>query len=396
MRARNFSVILTVLGLFPATGSALGIRLFDHDAFATARGDAFVATADNASAIYYNPAGISQLKGHNTRAALSLVNVDSDFKGRSGRDTSVKEDWILLPGFFYTYSPSNCPISLGLGYYMPFGLALEWPETAPFRTTTIYGELQYHTVNPIIAWQVTETLSIGAGPTLNYASTELRRGIAITPDEFKFTGDDYDFGASAGILWQLFKRHSFGLSYRSQTTMNLDGESRVQPAAYLIPKQDASAKLPFPQVIIVGYSFRPTPHWNLEVDFDWTDWDRVNTPVLKQATGDVPLPLRWDSSYAIEFGVTRYFDNGMHLSGGYVYIESSVPNKSFTPLVPDQDLHVFSAGLGGKYKRLAWDATYQFTYGPGHDVAGSVYGPDVAGNYDFIAHAFRLSLGYSF
>jgi long-chain fatty acid transport protein len=170
----------------------------------------------------------------------------------------------------------------------------------------------------------------------------------------------------------------------------------VLPAAYLIPKQDASAKLPFPQVVIVGYSFRPTPHWNFEVDFDWTDWDRVNTPVLKQATGDVPLPLRWDSSYAIEVGATRYFDNGMHVSGGYVYIESSIPDKSFTPLVPDQDLHVFSTGVGGHYKRFAWDATYQFTYGPGHDVSGSVYGPSVAGNYNFIAHAFSLSLGYSF
>jgi long-chain fatty acid transport protein len=389
-------VILTVLGLFPATGFALGIRLFDHDAFATARGDAFVATADNASAIYYNPAGISQLKGHNTRAAFSLLNVDSDFDGRSGRDSSLKDDWILLPGFFYTYSPSNCPISLGLGYYLPFGLALEWPETAPFRTATIYGELQYHTVNPVIAWQITETLSVAAGPTLNYASTDLRRGIAISPDEFKFTGDDYDFGANAGILWQPHKQHSFGLSYRSQTTMNFEGESRVLPAAYLIPKQDASAKLPFPQVVIVGYSFRPTPHWNFEVDFDWTDWDRVNTPVLKQATGDVPLPLRWDSSYAIEVGATRYFDNGMHVSGGYVYIESSIPDKSFTPLVPDQDLHVFSTGVGGHYKRFAWDATYQFTYGPGHDVSGSVYGPSVAGNYNFIAHAFSLSLGYSF
>jgi hypothetical protein len=65
-------------------------------------------------------------------------------------------------------------------------------------------------------------------------------------------------------------------------------------------------------------------------------------------------------------------------------------------LVPDQDLHVFSTGVGGHYKRFAWDATYQFTYGPGHDVSGSVYGPSVAGNYNFIAHAFSLSLGYSF
>src|SRR5689334_13448404 len=112
-RQSTFFAILIACGT-TTTALADGFRLVDQDAFATARGDAFVATADNASAIYYNPAGISQLKGHNTRAAFSLLNVDSDFEGRSGRDSSLKDDWILLPGFFYTYSPSNCPISLGL------------------------------------------------------------------------------------------------------------------------------------------------------------------------------------------------------------------------------------------------------------------------------------------
>src|SRR5688500_17253838 len=45
----------------PASAFALGIRIADQDARATARGNAFTATADNPSAIYYNPAGITQL-----------------------------------------------------------------------------------------------------------------------------------------------------------------------------------------------------------------------------------------------------------------------------------------------------------------------------------------------
>jgi long-chain fatty acid transport protein len=251
-------------------------------------------------------------------------------------------------------------------------------------------------LNGIVAWQATKTLSIAVGPTLNYAKTDLRRGIAAAGDEFKFKGDDYDLGVSAGLLWKPFERHSFGVSYRSPTTMKLEGKSRVLPTAYGIGVHDASAELPLPQVIIAGYSFRPTPRWNLEVDLDWTDWNRVNTPVLKQRSGNVPLPLRWESSWAVEAGVTRYFENGLHVSGGYVYLENSVPDTSFTPLVPDQDLHVFSAGVGGKHNQLTWDATYQFTYGPGRGVAGSVYGPAVAGDYTYIAHAFSVSLGWSF
>jgi len=390
--ARYSSIV--ALGLFwPASGWALGIRLFDHDAFATARGNAFVATADNPSAVYYNPAGITQLRGHNTRASVNVFDVQSEFEDRGGRNFDSKSKFTLVPGLFYAYSPSNFPLSFGAGYYLPYGLWSEWPDNSPFRTTTTQGELQYHTINGVVAWQATKTLSIAAGPTLNYARTDLRRGISAPRDEFRFKGDDYDLGVSAGLLWKPFERHSFGVSYRSPTTMTLEGKSRVTP--YPVPDQNASAKLRLPQVVIAGYSFRPTPHWNLEVDLDWTDGNR-KTPVLQQRTGNMPLPLRWESSWAVEAGATRYFDNGLHVSGGYVYLENSVPDKAFTPLVADQDLHVFSAGVGGKRNRLTWDATYQFTFGPGRDVSGSVYGPAVNGNYTFIAHAFSVSLGWSF
>ena len=388
------------LGLaWPTDGFALGIRLFDHDAFATARGDAFVATADNPSAIYYNPAGITQLKGQNLRGALSVISVDAGFESRSSRNVGTKTDFMPLPGIFYTYSPEDCPLSFGVGYYMPFGLSLEWPENGPFRATTIHGELQHHTLNPVVAWQVTKTLSLAAGPTLNYAYADLRRGVFSSGDQFKFIGTDFGLGATAGLLWQPAVKHSFGISYRSPTTLNLEGKSEVSPSSYGIPKQSAKAALPMPQVLIAGYSYRPTPQWNLEVDLDWTDWSRVNTVVLKQGTppGNVALPFNWKSSFGVEAGVTRYFDNGLHLSAGYVYLQNSVPTKDFNPLVPDQDLHVFSAGLGGQLsKKLSWDATYQFSYGPGREVAGSSYGSTVVGHYTFIANAFSLSLGYHF
>jgi len=393
MLARYLAIAVAGLVL-PLGGYALGIRVFDHDSFATARGDAFVATADNASAIYYNPAGISQLRGTSFRGGLDLVHVESQFDPTTGRKLESENDWVPLPSIFCSYTPENCPVSFGLGFYVPYGLSFDWPDNGPFRDVTIHGELKYQTLNPIISWQVTETLSIAAGPTFNHGSADLTRGIALPDDEFKFTGSDWAFGATAGILWHPLTKHSFGISYRSPTTMQLDGQSRALPYQVL---QEASVEIPLPQVIIAGYSFRPTPKWNLEVDFDWTDWERLNTLVLKQSqVGDEYLPFNWNPSYAVEFGVTRYFDNGMRVSGGYVFLENSVPTSSFTPLVPDQNLHVFSLGLGGHYKRFSWDATYQFTYGPGRDVSGSLYGPTVSGNYSFTAQALSLSFGYQF
>ena len=392
------AAVLVLMGLgliWPSGGFALGIKVFDHDAFATARGDAFAATADNPSAIYYNPAGITQLKGHNVRGVLNAVSVEPSFSSRSGRDVHPDREFVALPNLFYTYSPEKLPLSFGVGYYMPFGLALDWPKDGPFRTTTIHGELEDHTLSGVMAWKITETLSIAAGPAVSYVTTDLRRGIDPDnpDDEFKFTGDDFAYGATAGLLWQPTKRHSFGLNYRSPVQVHLAGDGEF--SGIPIPKQRAKVTLPLPQVIVAGYSFRPTPKWNLEVNVDWTDWDRVNTPILQQDPA-VPLPLQWESSYAFEFGATRYFDNGLHVSAGYVFLENSTPEKTFNPLVPDQDLHVFSAGVGGQRERWSWDFTYQFTQGAGRDVDSSVNGPSVSGHYRFIAHVVSLSLGYKF
>src|SRR4051812_7072141 len=104
--------VLSFLLAVPPGAVALGIRLFDHDAFATARGNAFVATADNPSALYYNPAGISQLQGHNVRGGLYTVNVHSEFEPSLSDGTfENRDDLVPLPGIYYVYGATNFPIS---------------------------------------------------------------------------------------------------------------------------------------------------------------------------------------------------------------------------------------------------------------------------------------------
>src|SRR6185436_8051805 len=97
--------------------------------------------------------------------------------------------------------------------------------------------------------------------------------------------------------------------------------------------QSATARFPFPQNIVAGVSFRPTPKWNIEVDVDWTDWDRLDTVNLKQQfSGTLPLTFNWRSSFFYEFGVTRYFEKGWYASAGYIFSENTVPDKDFNPI----------------------------------------------------------------
>jgi long-chain fatty acid transport protein len=105
-----------------------------------------------------------------------------------------------------------------------------------------------------------------------------------------------------------------------------------------------------------------------------------------------------------EFGVTRYFDNGWHLSAGYVFNENSVPDAYYTPLAADLDRHFFSVGAGFKGKRFDFDVAYQLGYGPARTVTGNLpssiparfSGQRADGTYGFNSHAVLLTVGMHF
>ena len=148
----------------------------------------------------------------------------------------------------------------------------------------------------------------------------------------------------------------------------------------------------------------------MEFDADYTDWSSFGTSTINQSDTppgvkkNIPVILDWQPSWMYELGVTRYFDNGWHVSAGFVYNENSVPNARYTPLAADLDRYFFSAGTGYKGKRFSFDIAYQFGYGPTHTVADSKpattpavsTGQTANGDYGFISQAVSLSAGWRF
>lgn len=395
MKIRSVFIILS-LGSMGAWGH--GFRQPDQDAAATARGEAFVATADNPSAIYYNPAGITQLEGLQTRVGLYNVSFESEFNDTFKTDGDMN----VAPQIFAVYSPDESPLSYGLGVYVPYGLSLEWPETTGFRSAGLAADLAYTTVNPVIGWQICDTVSIGAGPTFNFGDLELKQGLSPFPgnDYFRFQGDGFAAGFNAGLMWQITEQFVFGAAYRSKTELDYEGSSRLFAN---IPPTDitvtSAAELPTPQNIAAGLSWRPTPKWNIEFNVDWTDWNQLNTVPIRQGIPVPPLTLNWESSIYYELGGTYKFDNGWHVSAGYIYNENSMPEATYTPLVADLDRQFLSVGAGSTIGNFSFDVAYQFGFADSRNVTGSpvtLAGQTADGQYDFTSHAVALSVGWKF
>ena len=139
---------------------ALGIRLPDQDAFATARGNAFVATADDPSAVYYNPAGITQLDGANLSLGMYGIELASRYTSAAGSSINSQQQWAgPAPGFFHHefHQLSSRP---RLGNLFPLRPAMAWPKNAPWVGSGLpqSGEIDYIRANPVLAYQPFEHL----------------------------------------------------------------------------------------------------------------------------------------------------------------------------------------------------------------------------------------------
>ncbi len=383
------------------TASGLGVRIPNQDPEAIARGNAFVATADNPAAIYYNPAGITQLPGDNASVGLlNYLGINTAYDSSTGSHADTKFAVIPVPEIHFTHQFENVPLTLGLGVYAPFGLADQWPDNSSFRSIAIKASLQYITVNPVLAWKPASTLSVAVGPTLNYSDLDYDRGLFALNDNLEFKGRGYSAGFNAGILWQPVEQWSLGATYRSFSTMQYRGNTTYSGA----PPAATTANLEYPQTVTAGVSYRPTTNWNVEVDVDWADWSSVKTLDLDGTRSifgiNLSLPLWWHGSWFYELGATRQLGDGYYVSAGYFYSSETTSTGSFTPAVPDTELHVGSLGFGRRGEHWRWALAGQIIAGPDRVVRGSAPNPFTSqsadGSYQLFVPTVSLSLGYHF
>ena len=363
---KNQIVTGVMLGLIPNAASAAGYYLPNQDAFATARGNAFVATADSAAAVHYNPAGMTQLEAPEAQAGVYAIVLGNQ-ASVAGQTTDAKDELQAAPHLYYA-QPYNDRLSFGFGLNSPFGLGTEWGRDNNFSPVVTEARLLFASATSAVAYKASEELSFGASLSVNYADLTLEQGLrdpatgaSIPGSYLRFKGDDIGFSGAVGARWQPHEQHAFGLLYSSKSTFDLGGKTESNFLA-----GDKSSELDFmtPARIAGGYSYRPAPGWNIEANVEWLDWDSLNSLTLESNTvgGSVPIDFNWKSSFIYELGASYTTPEGYIFSAGYDLNQNSQPDKNFTPGVSDADRHWFNLGFGRKCGNFAWMLAYQFGY----------------------------------
>ena len=315
------------------------------------------AAGGSLGSMYWNPAATAALPGMNSESSYTLIlpNGEVTVTGVNGGPfppSSSGEIGIdaLVSGSYGSYQLSE-NAWVGVAVNSPFGLATK-PENNNYfgsvlgRTT----KLLTMNVNPTLAYKVAPGITIGGGAQIEYARGKFSfaTGSPVGPSTI-FKGDDYAFGATAGILVEPAAGTSIGLGWRSALSHELDGHfSSFSPLGPFTVGAKADVDLPD----IVSLSFRQAlaPNMRLMGTVEWTNWSRFQDLTVHLApAGTLSLPANWVDGWFYSIGGEFDYSPDLTLRAGVAYETSPVdaPSKRFTS-IPDNDRVWLS--LGGSYK----------------------------------------------
>jgi long-chain fatty acid transport protein len=396
----------------PATVFAGGFSLNEQSASAMGVANAgAAANPENASTVFFNPAGMSQLKGTNLSFGVAVLDIDAEAKSASATDVvggpvrgSTGDDiadLAVLPNFFITHE-INDSIDVGFGIHAPYGLAADYDDDFVGRYFADKTELTAISFTPSIAINNGKGLSMGLGLNVLYAEARLTKfqdirgalvrqtGSAAAADQLANTyeasfgapysdinGDDIAVNFRVGFLYELSDRTQFGLTAQTGTELELEGNAEITgfpklTSSGLAPgtlNEDAQVPLAIPESITVGARHQLNDSVTLLAGATYARWSRfegldvfstegdsgeISTALGR--TGDQPLSHvteKWQNTWQFNVGGIWQATPAWAFKAGYAWDESPV-DEFVTARVPSSDRHWLTLGTQWKDTQSGW------------------------------------------
>lgn len=389
---------------------ASGFYLYHHDTKAQAQASAFTAQADNPSAIYYNPAGMSQLDGTQVSINGRLIRLETEYENALGATEDLQAEWAVVPAAYITSDLATEKWTVGLGVFAPFGLGTSWSDTGLLRYVATDASFNMVDINPSVAYQLLPELSIGLGVDYYnvYSYTDEFKLNFVVSDADAVTETDADgWGFNLGALWKPHEQHSFGLAYRSKVDLEFSGDFKIEniPLGLGFPATityNITMDMTLPSIVSGGYAFKPIDKLKLEADVYWVEWSTIDkAEIIDDDTGLLlsSEALDWEDTWVFALGGEYYLKEDLALRAGYFFMENAIPESTFDPSVPDSDMHAVSVGLGYTIDKLTIDIAYTLGLYEERDIdnnVGAAVGTTVDGKYDSLIHIIGVGVGYRF
>jgi long-chain fatty acid transport protein len=415
MKVTSRILLTAVLAVGLTTGLfANGLNMNGFGARATSMGGAFVGLANDYTAVFWNPAGLAQLKG-------GVFGLSADFLLPSAKYTiptySMETKSKLYPagllGFFQQVGEN---VVVGVGAYTLSGLGAAWNNTGleaafvdpypPAAFTPTLGSYEWEsfigsiTLAPTIAVKLSDAFYLGASFNINYGFFHTEQwgtytvvvptappagNVGAPPMLINFGQQTMDvkgwgYGATFGMLVKPADWISFGATFRTQSKMSLSGTVEIENLSYLSLEDTSGAKMSVisPMWLAGGVAIKPVEGLTWTFDLQYTNWSKLDQiavsfddPVWDVVLSeDATLVLDWANKTQIRTGL-EYDFGSFAIRGGYYYDPAPAPDTTLNILTPSFTFNSVQAGFGYKNGGFKIDAAVEYLMAKDRSVAPS-------------------------
>ena len=390
-RGRTLGAAVSILTLC-ATGHAVAAGFFIKEMSVTGLGRAFAgapAAADDASTVWFNPAGMTSLPANEVEAAVHLIapqtelTNDGSKKANSGgtfvpatdNSTQTPYDATPIPNLFGVVRDADRGFALGFGVTAPFGMANEYSETWFGRFDSIKTDLKTYNYSLVGAYDINRYVTIGGGVDYQIAEVTLTSMKNNSGTELHSTLEGNDnglFGFNAGVLVHATPDTDVGLHYRSGFTHPIEGTATLRSdssSGAIASQYAAKADLGLPELASLGVKHRLNGKVTLLGDvsyYGWSAFDAIKVYQISNGVLKEDIPQKYKDTVSFGLGVDYAYDDALTLRAGVQYDPTPTQDEYRTSRTPDSDRTWISGGLTYKMsENLLMDAA--FTYIHLHD-----------------------------
>lgn len=357
------------------------------------------------SAMFLNPAIMSQFKRLTTENNLfgimptTKITGSSNFGG-GAPSGDIGQDAIAPASYFIM--PLTDRITIGLSVNAPFGLTTKPNNGWGGRFNSMTTSLRTYNFTPSIAYEISPTLSVGAGLQVQYAKANLWANASpLAPGSTgQLKGDGWGFGASFGVAWQPVKGTHIGLGWRTFIDQEIDGRTSLQGVGPGSNVRNSKGTLNLPNRVNLSLRQMINERFDLLASVEWQNWGRIgHSAVSNPATPTLgTLPFGYKDGWMFAVGGEYKATQQLTLRTGIAYEISPVTDAVRSTRLPDADRLWLSVGASYEVmERFTINASYSRVFvkdariaiGPGHPAFNGV----ITYNGTSKAHVDILSIG---
>ena len=376
---RNFRAGIFFALLIASSARAGGLYLYElgsPDVGAAAAG--WAARAQDASTVFTNPAGMTRLEKSELLVGVQPLYLHAEFSPDSNTSTSGSDGdastWLPAGGLYYVHN-LRPKLKIGVSTVGYFGLGLEYENDWVGRYYVREVKLQALGIQPALAYQVTDWLSLGAGVVALYGVLEEKVAVNnIGPNQsdgkLKIEDSDLTYQANLGVLVEPRKGTRFGLTYLSEGDLKFKDEpnfSNLGPGLEALLRAngllDAKIKIEFtmPQALMFSAFHELSDHWAVMGNLGWQDWSefgKVGVAVTSEDSSSLTLDRNYKDTWHVAVGAQYRVADPWLLTAGIAYDSSMMDDEDRTPDMPLGEAWRF--GLGARYD---WSENLAFGLG---------------------------------